>query len=461
MNAQLSLTCRLLTRYNEEKLKEGHVMKNKILACLLAVVVTLSLVGCGQSNEVVESSDGAEEVVEAEKVEEVESSEKIELSAFLLSEDEIRLDLYNNYYAPNVENDLPHLEVEFELPGVGYQDKLRIYNASGELPDVFFGWNVILESGNALDLTPYIEADGFIDNFKNPGSLIPYSDGNIYAISSGADAYYTSALMYNTTLFEAEGIEIPTNFDELVTVCEQFATKGYSPISIMGSFTAYAMLPQDLITMESVDDIKLLNSGEIGFDSEAFVEAMTKFQRLVDADAFPADAATIGYDDHIALFTTGKSPMIYAPLWVYPSIQDMEGLDFMYLPTFSQEPNHLNGWGQAYGGYMVSKNTEHPEEAVELAEWMVKQDAEYFAIEMGSAIGYDVGVEPELPPISKSFYDLFNSEDVEVIPNFASNYLSDSVKAEMLTNIGNFLTKQMDAETFCTTMETLRLESLE
>lgn len=381
-----------------------------------------------------------------------EEDEPVKLKAFLMSEDEARVRVYNEYYAPNVEKDLPDLDVEFELPGKGYQEKLRIYNASGELPDVFFGWNIILESGNAVDLTPYIEEDGFIDKYKTSSALIPYSDGKIYAISAGMDAYYTAAMIYNKDIFEKEGVEVPTNFEELLEVCEIFAEKGYVPISMMGSFAAYAYLPQELITMESTDDMEKIIAGEMGFDSEPFRNAMAKYEQLIQAGAFAKDAATTTYDEHIALFTSGKAPMLYAPLWVEGSIQDMENLDYFSLPTFNKTPEFLNGWGQAYGGYMVSKNSEHIEEAVKLAEWMVEQDAQFFSKEMGNAVGIDTGKEVELLPISKDFYDLFNQEGMKVIPNYASNYLKDSVKAEMEVNIGKLLTQQLTAEEFCNVM---------
>ena len=376
----------------------------------------------------------------------------VDLKAFLMSEDEARVRVYNEYYAPNVEEDLPELNVEFELPGKGYQEKLRIYNASGELPDVFFGWNIILESGNAVDLTPYIESDDFMDKYKTSSALIPYSDGKIYAISAGMDAYYTASMIYNKDIFEKEGVEVPTNFEELLKVCETFVEKDYVPISMLGSFTAYAFLPQELITMESTEDMEKIISGEMGFDSEPFRNAMAKYEQLIQVGAFAKDAATTTYDEHIALFTSGKAPMLYAPLWVEGSLQNMENLDYFSLPTFNKTPGFLNGWGQAYGGYMVSKNSENIEEAVKLAEWMVEQDAQFFSKEMGNAVGIDTGEEVELLPISKNYYDLFNQDGMKVIPNYASNYLKDSVKAEMEVNIGKLLTQQLTAEEFCDVM---------
>ena len=43
-----------------------------------------------------------------------------------------------------------------------------------------------------------------------------------------------------------------------------------------------------------------------------------------------------------------------------------------------------------------------------------------------------------------------------MIPNYASNYLQDSVKAEMEVNIGKFLTRQLTADEFCSTMEDIQ-----
>ncbi|MGN1140770.1 MAG: ABC transporter substrate-binding protein [Oliverpabstia sp.] len=384
------------------------------------------------------------------------SEEPVKLKVLLMSEDEARVRVYNEYYEPNIEKDHPEWDVEFELPGKGYQEKLRIYNASGELPDVFFGWNIILESENAVNLSPYIEEDGFIDKYKTSSALIPYSDGNIYALSAGTDAYYTAAMIYNKDIFESEGLEVPANFDELLKVSEEFSEKGYTPISMMGSFTGYAFLPQELITMENPDDMNKIISGELGFDSEPFREAMKKYEQLIAANAFAKDTATMTYDEHVALFTSGKSPMLYAPLWVCSALSDMENIDYFCLPSFDKEPEFLNGWGQAYGGYMVSKNSENVDAAVKLAEWMVEQDAEFFSKEMGNAVGIETGTEPQLTAITQEFYDLFNKDGMKVIPNYASNYLKDSVKAELEVNVGKFLTGQLTADEFCDTMSEIQ-----
>ena len=130
--------------------------------------------GKGESKEAASNETAGEtDAKDTQGAAETTSGEPVKLKAFLMSEDEARVRLYNECYAPNVKNDLPNLDVEFELPGKGYQEKLRIYNASGELPDVFFGWNIILESDNAVNLTPYIEKDGFIDRYKTKSALVP------------------------------------------------------------------------------------------------------------------------------------------------------------------------------------------------------------------------------------------------------------------------------------------------
>ncbi len=429
----------------------------KTALCLALSLVLMLAVSCGGTGSSTAASSGGGAASSAAAPEAAASGEKIKLKVLLMSEDEARVRVYNEMYAPNVEAAFPNYEVEFELPGTGYQDKLRIYNSSGELPDVFFGWNTIMESGTAANLTPYITEDGFVDRYKTDGALIPYSDGNIYAISAGTDAYYTSALFLNKALFEQEGIAVPTDFDSLLETVNAFTAKGYTPpISIMGSFTAYAMLPQDLVVMNNPSDMEKMVAGEENFGSDPFRAAMDKYEQLVQAGAFPKDAATIGYDEHIALFTGGKSPMLYAPLWVYASIMDMEGLDWVSPISFDQKPATLNGWGQAYGGYMVAKDSENVEAAVKLAEWMCEQDAIFFSTELGNAVSIDTGAEVELPPISQAFYELFNDPATTVIPNYASNYISDTTKEEMIVNTGKLLSGQMTAASFCDTMADLQ-----
>lgn len=81
------------------------------------------------------------------------------------------------YIKENLAEALPDVEVEFE-PGGGGEDmanKLKTYNASGDLPDVWYSTAdsaaAIRSAGNMENLTDYVTEDGFLDNYAIPDAL--------------------------------------------------------------------------------------------------------------------------------------------------------------------------------------------------------------------------------------------------------------------------------------------------
>lgn len=170
---------------------------SKIIACLLVVLMLFSVTGCGSKEATTDNKDG-DQAAATEKKEGTEKPKgKIKLKVMILSEDSNRQSIYKDYYSKKIGDVFPDYDVEFELPGSAdaYSSKLKkIYNAAGELPDVFWGGqDIVFQSGNALDLTDIIKEDGYMDSFSNPGALIPAKDGKIYCLNSGTDSFFLLA----------------------------------------------------------------------------------------------------------------------------------------------------------------------------------------------------------------------------------------------------------------------------
>lgn len=101
-----------------------------------------------------------------------------------------------------------------------YWSLMSTYAANNDLPDLMQQDYALLEqwaeAGDLLDLTPYVES-GALDLSKVPQNIIDtgkVGDG-IYAVCAGVNA---PALLYNKTLTDELGIEVPQNI-----TWEQFA----------------------------------------------------------------------------------------------------------------------------------------------------------------------------------------------------------------------------------------------
>lgn len=436
----------------------------KVLLMSMVIALLMSLfAGCatGAPDEVAgeesaESQGSVSEDTTDSSTTSDDTGEKIKLKVMILSEDSNRQKIYQDYYSANIEEAFPNYEVEFELPGSeeNYTSKITVYNASETLPDVFWGRDVVYQAGNALPLTYLLDDEEFMSNYTNKSALIPAPDGEIYCLNSGTDSFFAGPIFYNKDIFDKEGLTMPTNYDELLALVKTLKEKGYVPIAA----TAWAInnfLFADLVGADDYNTMLKLERKEIGFEDQAVLDGVAKLKELTDAGAFPVDVTSIEHQVHEQMFIDGKAAMIYHPIWVYPAISaaDFE-IGFDYLPEIFGQPL-VNSWGSATGGgFMVAKNSQHKEAAVEVAAWLVMQDAKFFNTEAGNPTaikGFDTLPEGA-PDVNAYFYDKIRDEATVVAPSFCPNYMTQAQKSEFSTNVAKLLTDQVTVEEFCTIM---------
>jgi raffinose/stachyose/melibiose transport system substrate-binding protein len=187
----------------------------KLLAVVLALAMVISLAACGggSSSKTAETTTtvAAAEIPEASTPEastQAAPVEKVKIKFLSLSTDENRNNIREKYIKVNVGKDMPNVEVEYDLGGGGqdYANKLKTYNASGDMPDVWFSEqnlsSVVVQAGNALDLEPYVKTAGFDKKFKMPEVVQPDKDGKLYCVQPGADQYFTPRLWYHRTYLQ-------------------------------------------------------------------------------------------------------------------------------------------------------------------------------------------------------------------------------------------------------------------
>lgn len=126
-----------------------------------------------------------------------------------------------------------------------YWSKMSTYAADSSLPDLMQQDYALVEqwveAGDLLDLTPYVES-GALDLSGIPQSIIDtgkVGDG-IYAVCAGVNA---PALLYNKTLTDELGIEVPSNltWDKFVEISKEIYEKkgGYGVIYGQGNSENY------------------------------------------------------------------------------------------------------------------------------------------------------------------------------------------------------------------------------
>jgi len=184
-----------------------------------------------------------------------------------------------------------------------------------------------MERGALSDLSDMPEADRILPEVQDlvdqyatyPGrtSVLPYS-------------VMAASVIYNTQVFDEQGIEVPQTYDELIAVCDQLKAAGITPF--YGTFKDPWTVAQgwfDYTVGGEVDVAdffeKLYDEGtNVGPESSVsfqkdFAEPVDRMQQLID-DYTNADAASKGYGDGNLAFANGEAAMYLQGPWAFGEI---------------------------------------------------------------------------------------------------------------------------------------------
>lgn len=415
----------------------------KFFSVIISVVLVLSLSACS----VPSGSEG-------DRSKPDEPQKPITLKLLTISSDESRQKIMDEYIKVNVGKELPGIEIEYEGTA-NVADKIKVYNASGDLPDVWYSGAdfapSVIRAGNQLNLEPYLKEDGFIEKFKIKDAL--YYKGGIYAISSGADAYFNPRIFYHKDIFNNNGIEVPATFEEFVKVCEKLIDAGIQPISTpgKGGWAPGFFLLQNMIQIEDPSVVQQLIENKTDFTNPVIKNAADRIVRLAKMGAFGMGAANLDYGPAKELFVQGKAAMYMMMTWELPDLEEnIADLDFFLWPSAGDryDPKDVvQYWGSPLAGYAVSAKSKNLEQAIKLAEFCCKQDALFFE-STGSLISFDTGNKPaELKPLQKKNIEHFENAKIK-LATFHLNAL-DAKAATEHSNLGSYLmTGDYSAEQF-------------
>ncbi len=425
----------------------------KLMAIAITVILIVSLAACVPITVPTPTDTTSGDNVQ-------KPAEKVKIKFLSLSTDENRNKIRDNYIKVNVAKDMPNVEVEYDLGGGGqdYANKLKAYNASGDMPDVWFSEQnlstVVIAAGNALDLYPYVKGSDFEKKVSLKALVSPDKDGKLYCVQPGADQYFSPRLWYHKDIFTQYGLTAPKTFDELVTLCETLKAKGIVPMSIVGKdgWTPNLHMVQTMIMAEDPQVAQDIVDNKTDFTNPVVKNALTRIQKLVQVGAFADGVTNIDYGPAVEMYTSGKAAMLAMFAWETTNLEKASpDTDFFPWPTAKEglDPNSMiQYWGAPLSGYLASAGTKNPEVAAQFAMFCATQDGLFYNIEQKSPTMLDTGVKIEgISPLLQKNLDQFNAATVKV-PSFWAATFNAKMSAEFATENSKLLTGQYSPDDY-------------
>jgi raffinose/stachyose/melibiose transport system substrate-binding protein len=391
-------------------------------------------------------------------------SQKVKLRLLMPANEDIRQTITKDYIQPALAREYPDWEIEVEND-VG-ADKLLTYNATGDMPDVFYADGMsftqsLIDAGHIENLLPYITADGFADKYKVKSVIAPWKDGKLYNLDPGTDSYYVARLFIRKSMFAENNIPVPKTYAEFISACKAFIAKGIVPFTAPqpGDGVISMILMQTFVMAEDPQAVTDFYNGKIGFTDPRFVSGLSKVEELYKLGAFPPDFLTGDYGSGINQFTSKQIPMFTFFTWTMSNFENDPDVDIIPFPQVSPNVDmtkYVQIWGGPLKGYGVSSVSKFKDAAVKAAELCTMQDAIYFNSVQKVMSALDTGVQISgLSALAQKNLDLFNAAPNK-LPSLSLIWEA-KVASEMKLQFSALLSGQTNARAVLETGEKIRL----
>ncbi|MCS5719748.1 extracellular solute-binding protein [Herbiconiux sp. CPCC 205763] len=274
-----------------------------------------------------------------------------------------------------------------------------------------------MERGALSDLSDMPEAERvlpevqeLVDQYATyPGrtSVLPYS-------------VMAASVIYNTKIFEEQGIEVPQTYEELIAACDTLKAAGITPF--YGTFKDPWTVAQgwfdytvggEVDVADFYDELGDLGT-EVGPDSpvsfeKTFADPVERMQLLIDEYANP-DAASKGYGDGNLAFANGEAAMYLQGPWAFGEIAKTN--PELELGTFplpmTDDPDDLQVRVNIDLAAWIPEASKHKEAAREFLSYLFQKDVmdAYNAAQLGYGTTTDAApvTDPRILGM-KDYYD--------------------------------------------------------
>lgn len=225
-----------------------------------------------------------------------------------------------------------------------------------------------------------------------------------------------NGIIYNRAIFDAQGLEVPETWDELIAVCDQLESAGITPFAGTLADSWTAMPSWNAIGAYSAGDEffdEMRASGDtVGDDSPAsfemdFPDTMEKQLQLYGYTQDGYRGAS--YDDGSALFANGEVAMLMQGIWALSPVKainpDIDAAIFPYpVPEDPADRMLVSGVDVVV---TMAKDTPHREEALRFIDFLFEKDViEQFAASqtmIPSVVGAELSDDPALQSVAPYF----------------------------------------------------------
>ncbi|MBK8023114.1 MAG: sugar ABC transporter substrate-binding protein [Chloroflexi bacterium] len=359
----------------------------------------------------------------------------------------------------------PNVTIErFAFPIDQLWDKINLEVAAGTPPDIIevTGFNVFeyLNLGVLAPLNQCFEGTDIVERVAGQDSYAVDADGNIYALNLSAR---TLELWINRPMFDAAGIDVPTNFEEFKAAAMALTNPANEEYGLVLTNTAHSRFYEGVLLMVVGYGGHWTKDGQPAFTEPEVINGVQFFKDLFDAGVMPQGVD--GAPSQYAFFNSGKVGMTIDGPWYWAAMgsaaPEMQANSEIYtIPTDSGVstggPNNLVGiaagsphydvaceyiksiatteWGQVW---TTSSGTINPVEGAVSEDFLSANS--WFQTFVDDASNWAPVAAPGLEIYHTSMVNMINNKLIEVMYN---NKPVEQAMQELQEEVEEFLADQ-------------------
>lgn len=439
------------------KKREEKILKRKVIAAILAVMVSVSLIGCA-NNETDESETTGTKDTGTKDNKTDDEAEVIEQELSIAVFQGGYGDDYWNAVVKLFEETHEGVTVDMTIsPTIA--DIIRPQIVAGNAPD-FISLNDKQEDGLILsmikedalmDITDVFEGDNYAgtgklkddikDGLLSSTKCAPYGDDKIYL---GPFNTGPQGLIYNKTYFDANNYEVPTTWDDFFALGDKVKEDGRALFTYQGIYPGYLeeILWPAIASAGGMEAINKIETYEEGaFNNEVVLGVLNNIAKIASDGYLLEGTVGMNHTEAQSEMMLGSSLFITNGTWMESEMADApreDGFQFAMasMPTDTADTAHyvLDSCEQ----FSIPKAAKNPELAKEFLKFLYSDESvALFAQYSGSIYATKTGREIAKDYISDANYNMYGIYDqantkslimsFEALPSNCKIMLSDEI----------------------------------
>jgi alpha-glucoside transport system substrate-binding protein len=254
-----------------------------------------------------------------------------------------------------------------------------------------------------------LDPDAINENYSQAWTDLTTVDGTVYGVMAKANSKAT--VWYKPQSFQAEGFEVPTTWDQLLEITNQYVSKGKKPWAVGAqgkdnSWTLTDWFENIYLRQSGPDMYEQLFSGELEFTDQSVKDAITEMLKIVNDETIPGGVDGVLGTDFVSsigqVFGTNPTAEMHgqggfvggiAIDQVNPDLTPGEDIDFFAFPEINSEHGTpLMGAGDITAVFVNN------EDAKALVEYLSTPEAGRTWVSTGAIVSPHKGVTDDAYP---------------------------------------------------------------